>query len=367
MALPDSLLSMQDGELHRRRRWGEQRGSSRGRGVLRKDEGFSMANSVQTPIVNSGDRDDANNYVSIDDYRAGASQWMSSTVIAQRWNAAHPDDRVTLHGDSATPDAASNANAFANCGVTRVFAALQLIGGGLEVIVAGGALLAPEPTGATKVLGAIVMLHGVDTLQASARTILSCDRTATLTQQGSSSLARFAGASPSTAETIGVVTDVGLGVGGSFAVGTLTRVAPGAASRLVHLTSADSAAAIRASETLGLGRSTIYAGPETLASARGWSILARTGLRPGQATEVILLPSAANSSFVVVQPMGVFSAWQRLNGTVFSAGTGMFNLSTGAFTRTGVAANQLVIYSTDAAAMAMVRAAPGAMDIAFPR
>jgi hypothetical protein len=46
-----------------------------------------------------------------------------------------------------------------------------------------------------------------------------------------------------------------------------------------------------------LGRSTIYAGPESLAAARGWSILARTGLRPSQATKVILLPSAANSSF----------------------------------------------------------------------
>ena len=115
-----------------------------------------MTDAIQTPVVNSGDRDDAHNYVSIDDYRAGASSWMSSTVLAQRWNVAHP----------------------------------------------------------------------------------------------------------------GVVTDVGVGVGGSFAVGALTRVAPGAASRLVHLTSVDSAAAIRASETLGLGRSTIYAGPESLASAR---------------------------------------------------------------------------------------------------
>jgi hypothetical protein len=326
-----------------------------------------MANTFEVPLVNTGDRDDANNYVGIDDFRAGASPWMSSTVLVQRWNAAHPEGRATLHGDSATPAPARNVNAFVDCGVTRVFAALQLIGGGFEVIVAGGALLAPEPTGVTKVLGAVVMLHGVDTLQASARTILSCDRTATMTQQGASSLARFAGASPTTAETIGVVTDVGIGVGGSFAVGTLTRAAPSAASRLVHLTGPDSAAAIRASETLGVGRSTIYAGPESLSRARGWSILARTGLRPSQATEVILLPSAANSSFVMVQPMGIFSSWQRLNGTVFSAGTGMFNLSTGAFTRTGAAVNQLVIYSTDAAVMATVRAAPGALDITFPQ
>ncbi len=33
---------------------------------------------------------------------------------------------------------------------TRVFAALQLLGGGLELIVAGGALLAPEPTGGAR-------------------------------------------------------------------------------------------------------------------------------------------------------------------------------------------------------------------------
>jgi hypothetical protein len=198
----------------------------------------------------------------------------------------------------------------------------------------------------------------VDTLQASVRTLLSCNRTATATQVGASSIARFAGASPRTAETIGVVTDVGIGVGGSFAVGTLTRVGPGAA-QLVHLTSADSAAAIRMSETLGLGRSTIYAGPEGLARSRGWAILARTGLRPSQATEVVLLPSRANESFLLVQPIGVFSGWQRLSGTVFSAGAGSFNLATGAFVRSGPAVNQLVVYGLDTAIMAMVRGAPG--------
>jgi len=321
-----------------------------------------MANQ---PIVNSGDPDDPNNYVSIDSYVAGASSWLPLDHLTRRWNDAHPEAPVRLHGHSSAPAAATNSNAFVSCGVTRVFAALQLIGGCLVVIVAAGALLAPEPTGATKVLGAVVLLHGTDTLQAGVRTILSCDRTATLTQQGSSALARYAGASPATAETIGVVTDVGLGVGGSFALGTLTRMAPNAASQLVHLTSADGAAAIRASETLGLGHSTIYAGPGTLARAQGWSILMRTGLWPSRASEVILLPSAANRAFVMVQPMGPFSIWQRLNGTVFSAGTGMFNLSTGAFTRTGMATNQLFLYSTDAAVMATVRGAPGLIDAAF--
>jgi hypothetical protein len=204
-----------------------------------------MPEPNKTPIANSGDRDDANNYASVDDYVAGASAWLQLDVLARRWNAARPDDPVSLHGNSRSPAGASNTNALMGCGVTRVFAAMQLVGGGLEVIVAGGALLAPEPTGATKVLGAMVLLHGVDTLQAAARTILSCDRSATLTQQGATSVARFAGAGPATAETIGVVTDVGIGAGGSFAVGALTRVAPGAASRLGGVPSLTQAIATR--------------------------------------------------------------------------------------------------------------------------
>jgi hypothetical protein len=325
-----------------------------------------MAEPNQTPSADRSDPDDAHHYANIDDYRAGASPWMSSAVLVQRWNAAFPAQRVTLHGESALPDAASNANAFGTCGVTRVFAALQLLGGGFELFLGAGALLAPEPTGVTKVLGAVVVLHGIDTMQASVQTILKCDRTATLTQQGATALALKANASPATAETIGLVTDVGIGIGGSFAVGTLTRLAPGAGSRLVHLTNADKAAKIRAQQTLGLGDKVTYAGPESLAAARGWSILGRTGIPASQATEVILLPSAANRSFVVVQPMGPLSLWQRLNGTVFSAGTGMFNLSTGVFTRTGAASHQIGIYAVDSAIMATVRATPGTLDVIFP-
>lgn len=112
-----------------------------------------------------------------------------------------------------------------------------------------------------------MLLHGIDTLSAAAHTVVTCDRTGTLTQNGAAALAEFAGASPAAAETIGAVTDVSIGVGGTFAIGALSRVTAGA-GQLVHLTSADSAASIRASETLGLGRSTIYAGPESLARAR---------------------------------------------------------------------------------------------------
>jgi hypothetical protein len=299
-------------------------------------------------------RDDPLNYLSFDDFAAGASTPWSLETLSDRWNSAHPEDPVLPQGLSVAPNVTPISPD--NCGITRVFAAIQLIGGGVEVIVGGGALFAPEPT-ITKVVGAVVLTHGIDTLQASIRTIVSCDRSATFTQVGATSVAQDFGASPQRARTIGVVTDIAVGVGGTFAVGTLSRVGSGGA-QLVHLTNAERAAAIRASQTLGLGSSTIYAGPESLAQARGWSILARTGLQPSQATEAILLPSEAGESFLVVSPIGPFSGWQRINGTVFSAGAGSFNLATGVFTRSGPAINQLAIYTTDAAIMASVRAAP---------
>lgn len=77
---------------------------------------------------------------------------------------------------------------------------------------------------------------------------------------------------------------------------------------------------------------------------------------PSQATEAILLPGGANASFLVVSPIGPFSGWQRLSGAVFSAGAGSFNLTTGAFTRSGAALNQLVIHGIDSAIVASLRA-----------
>ena len=180
------------------------------------------------------------------------------------------------------------------------------------------------------------------------------DRTATLTETGTSSIVRWAGASPHTAQTIGVVTDVGIGVSGTFAVGVLSRMAP-RAGQLVHLTTAENAAAIKASQTFGLGNSTLYAGPETLAKAKGWSIVNRTGVLPKHATDVILLPSRARQAFLIVKPIGPFSAWQRINGTVFSASAGSLNLTTGAFTRSGPAINQMAMYGIDSIIMATTR------------
>ena len=316
------------------------------------------------PLVSNNNRDDPNNYVSFDDFIAGSTPVYSLQTKAADWNACHPTDQVKAYGDSIVPPTGPNHQAFTNedTGIDNVFAVIQLVGAGIELFVGGGAVLAPEPTGVTKVIGSIVFLHGIDTGRAALKTLISGDRTSTYTQQGASGLASWAGATPKVAETIGVVTDIGVGVGGSFGLGALSKTGPGAA-QLVHLTNADSATAIRASAELGLGRSTVYAGPKAIANAKGWGMIWRTGRPASEMTETILLPTAANKSFLVVQPIGPFSAWQRINGTVFSAGTGTFNLTTGAFTRTGSGLHQIGIYSLDSAVMASVRAMPGAIDI----
>jgi hypothetical protein len=114
------------------------------------------------------------------------------------------------------------------------------------------------------------------------------------------------------------------------------------------LTTAESKVAIETTQTLGTG-GTIYAGPASLADASGLGITVKTGLLPSQATSVVTLPDAAASAFRVPAVVGPFSAWQRATGTVYSAGAGTINLTTGAFTRVGPATNQLVIYGLDAA------------------
>ena len=85
-------------------------------------------------------------------------------------------------------------------------------------------------------------------------------------------------------------------------------------------------------------------------------------MNPSKATEVLLIPSQANKSFLMMHPLGPFSLWQRINGTVFSAGTGTFNLTTGAFTRTGIAGNQLFVYGFDTAVVATIRGSAASID-----
>src|ERR1043166_3749842 len=131
---------------------------------MREEANLVMA----TRVASSPDRDDPLNYATFDDFAANASKpWSIDTLVAM-WNEAHPEDPAVAQGTSAAPNI-SPITPPESCTRTRVFAALQLIGGGMEFIIGGGAILAPEPTGVTKVVGAVVLVHGVDTMQASVR------------------------------------------------------------------------------------------------------------------------------------------------------------------------------------------------------
>ncbi len=111
---------------------------------------------------------------------------------------------------------------------------------------------------------------------------------------------------------------------------------------------------------------TIYAGPSSLANASGFGITARTGLLPSQATSVVTLPEAAASAFRVPAVVGPFTAWQRLSGTVYTAGAGTIDLTTGVFTRVGPATNQLFIYGLDATTTTALHVGPALAGLDDP-
>jgi hypothetical protein len=107
---------------------------------------------------------------------------------------------------------------------------------------------------------------------------------------------------------------------------------------------------ILSSQHLGLP-SNVYAGPASNASHSSWSLTARTGLNPGGNYKPVFIPEAGEAAFRQVTPVGVFTSWQRLTGQQYTA-RGIMDVSTGAFTRTGVNWNQALIYGGDAAVTA---------------
>lgn len=90
----------------------------------------------------------------------------------------------------------------------RLWGGLKMLGGTMEMVGAAALLLAPEPTMATKVGGAALGIHGSDTISTGMRQVWTGQAQRTLTEQGSTALARTAGASPKTAEAIGVGVDI---------------------------------------------------------------------------------------------------------------------------------------------------------------
>jgi RHS repeat-associated protein len=125
----------------------------------------------------------------------------------------------------------------------RVVGGLQTVGGALELVGAGGLLLTPEPTMATKAAGVALGAHGIDTLQAGVRTLYTGEVTHTVTHDAGAAVARAAGASPKTANLVGVGTDILMSVGPA-AVGTISRASVTVAAEGVAQSSDDLAGAL---------------------------------------------------------------------------------------------------------------------------
>ncbi len=253
----------------------------------------------------------------------------------------------------------------------RFTGALGVVGAGFEIfaggtLIAGGVLTSPTGVGAVVGVGGGLLVggHGIDTLQAKARQVYSGVNTDTATSKYI--LQEGIGLSRGTAN----FTDAGIGVVGTLGAGLLTKVPAvvGAASKpasLVHLTTAEAAPVITATETLGKGGSTLYAATPSLAESSSLGVFLRTGLLPSQANTAVTIPQVATGAFEAPALIGPITTWQRASGAFYSSGAGSLNLATGVFTKTGAPVNQLVFYGVDATLLTGLKAIPeiGTIDL----
>lgn len=272
-------------------------------------------------------------------------------------------------------------------GWDRFWGGVKMVGGALETVAGGSLVLAGVASSEVGVgiaigaAGLVVTAHGADVTQSGARTMWNGEQVDTVT---SGEMQEHLGLTRAQAN----LADAGISVVGSLGSsavvsgGRVLTVAEGAAvtgdeaiqvargseqaaaavasrggSNLVHLTTAESAEAIVTTQTLGRG-GTIYAGQAGLATATDAQVALRTGVAGSQSTSAILIPERAAGAFQTPTVLGPLTAWQRVSGTVHSVGAGEINLATGAFTRTGVATNQLAFQGVDVAIVSSVRAAP---------
>jgi hypothetical protein len=91
---------------------------------------------------------------------------------------------------------------------TRLIGGAELIGGALELAGAAGLFLTPEPTMLTKGGGVILGANGLDNAGTGFYQLWTGSARTTLTQQGAAAAARLMGASPGTANTVGIVLDI---------------------------------------------------------------------------------------------------------------------------------------------------------------
>ncbi len=107
----------------------------------------------------------------------------------------------------------------------RLMGGLTLLGGALELVGSAALLLAPEPTGATKVGGVVLAVHGSDTSATGLTQIITGRTQTTLTAQAAAAAARSLGVSDENANTIGTAVDILVPIAVVAAVGAVRALA----------------------------------------------------------------------------------------------------------------------------------------------
>jgi hypothetical protein len=110
---------------------------------------------------------------------------------------------AVIHGETITPPETAT-----NRLLTRLVGGAELVGGVIELLGAGALFVTPEPTMVTKAGGVVLGANGLDNAGTGVYQLWTGHSRATLTQQGATATARLLGASPGTANTIGIVVDV---------------------------------------------------------------------------------------------------------------------------------------------------------------
>lgn len=114
---------------------------------------------------------------------------------------------------------------------TRLWGALTVLGGTVELVGAGALCVAPEPTMLTKVGCVGLGAHGADTFSTGARQVWTGQHQRSLTERGVSGVAQTLGADRQTADNIGLAVDLMVPLGAALIAGAV-RVASVRAGRI---------------------------------------------------------------------------------------------------------------------------------------
>ena len=147
----------------------------------------------------------------------------------------------------------------------RVVGAAQVIGGAAEMLVGGALIVTPEPTMLTKAGGIIAVVHGADNISTGFKQLWTGESQTTLTHQSTKAIAKAAGASDATANTIGTGFDMGAGLfsGGVAVSEVLGSQLPKSVGRIVtsgitHGSESHWATATRVAKTLAGKGENVY-------------------------------------------------------------------------------------------------------------